>query len=181
MSSLSRRKIVAAAEPEESDTPGATKKIVLNFRRYTSQQARELATATLDATGFDPSIADAKVGDRMPDGTIYAGKSPDTGKPMYTTPVDAPKPLKWKKAMGYAKNLEAHGHNDWRLPTKGELNVLFNSRTAIGGLKLSGSGPADWYWSGTQSYIWFAWGQLFSDGWQRDTNKGHPASVRCVR
>ena len=26
----------------------------------------------------------------MPDGSIYAGVSPDTGKPMYTTPKDAP-------------------------------------------------------------------------------------------
>src|SRR5260370_42273506 len=29
-------------------------------------------------------------GDKMPDGTIYAGVSPDTGKAMYATPADAP-------------------------------------------------------------------------------------------
>ena len=34
--------------------------------------------------------APMKVGDRMPDGTIYAGTSPDTGTAMYTTSADAP-------------------------------------------------------------------------------------------
>jgi len=33
---------------------------------------------------------DLKPGDRMPDGTICAGILPRTGKPMYTTPNDAP-------------------------------------------------------------------------------------------
>src|SRR5438477_9424405 len=31
-----------------------------------------------------------KPGDPMEDGTIYAGISPDTNRPMYTTPVGAP-------------------------------------------------------------------------------------------
>lgn len=30
-----------------------------------------------------------KPGDRMEDGTVYAGTSPDTGKAMYATPKDA--------------------------------------------------------------------------------------------
>jgi hypothetical protein len=34
----------------------------------------------------------------MPDGTVYAGVSPDTGQPMYTTFDDAPSTMKWKKA-----------------------------------------------------------------------------------
>lgn len=31
-----------------------------------------------------------KPGTIVPDGSIYAGVSPDTGKPIYTTPKDAP-------------------------------------------------------------------------------------------
>jgi hypothetical protein len=34
--------------------------------------------------------AESKVGDKMPDGTIYAGISPDTKQAMYATPADAP-------------------------------------------------------------------------------------------
>jgi uncharacterized protein DUF1566 len=125
-----------------------------------------------------PALA---IGDKMPDGTVFAGVSPDTGKPMYTTPSDAPQPMKWKEAMDYAEKLDAHGHQDWRLPTKGELAALFNSRAAIGGFNVTGSDPVGWYWSGTQGYEWHAWDQRFSDGDQTTYNKDHRSSVRCVR
>ena len=159
---------------------GAIKTITLDFRHSSSQQVREMATVTLDAAGFNPSIADPKIGDRMPDGTIYAGHSPDTGKPMYTTPTDAPPTMEWQDAMDYAKALEAHGHQDWRLPTKAELNVLFNNRAAIGGFNANGFTPTGWYWSGTLYSGFAAWAQRFSFGLQRYTN-GDPSSVRCVR
>ena len=180
MSWFSRTKTVVAKEREISEGPGLTKKIVLNFRRHSAQQVRDMATGTLDAAGFDPSIADPKVGDRMLDGTVYAGDSPDTGKPMYATPTDASL-MKWKEAMDYTATLNAYGHQDWRLPTKGELNVLFNNRAAIGGFNVSGSTPAGWYWSGTQVYEWRAWVQRFSDGYQIINDKDHHSSVRCVR
>ena len=37
-----------------------------------------------------PAKAALKPGDKLADGTIFAGVSPDTGKPMFTTPADAP-------------------------------------------------------------------------------------------
>ena len=120
-------------------------------------------------------------GYKMPDGSIYAGISPDTGKPMYTTLADAPLAMTFNKATEYAKALDMHGHGDWRLPTKAELNVLFNNRAAIGGFNVSGSTPAGWYWSGTQSLKWFAWRQDFSDGYRDGFDKVHHSSVRCVR
>src|SRR5437870_5038986 len=39
--------------------------------------------------GEPAARAERKPGDRMADGSIYAGVSPDTNKPMYTTPADA--------------------------------------------------------------------------------------------
>src|ERR1022692_4710799 len=65
------------------------------------------------------------VGDRMPDGTVYAGVSPETGTPIYTTPADAPGLYTWKNGADYCSALEAGGHRDWRASTKGELHVLF--------------------------------------------------------
>jgi hypothetical protein len=44
-----------------------------------------------------------KIGDKMPDGTIYAGTSPDTGDPMYTAPADAPLRMTFDEAAEYAK------------------------------------------------------------------------------
>ena len=143
--------------------------------------AVKLDSAANDSAPASPAKAAApKVGDRMPDGTIYAGDSPDTGKPMYTTPADAPLSMDFNKATKYAKSLGAHGHNDWRLPTKAELNVLFNNRASIGGFSV-GIHPTGWYWSGTPEDEWDAWGQRFSDGYRLDNDKGDHSSVRCVR
>jgi hypothetical protein len=122
-----------------------------------------------------------KVGDKMPDGTVFAGISPDTNKPMYATPADAPLTMKFNEAKEYATKLDAHGHKDWRVPTKAELNVLFNNRAAIGGFDISCSYPSGRYWSSSQNYKWYAWGQRFSDGLQADINKTLHSSVRPVR
>ena len=73
----------------------------------------------------------------MPDGTVLAGISPDTNKPMYATPADASLTMTFNEAQEYAAKLDAHGHKDWRVPTKAELNVLFNNRAAIGGFNVS--------------------------------------------
>jgi hypothetical protein len=122
-----------------------------------------------------------KPGDKMPDGTVFAGVSPDTGKPMYATPADAPLTMRWKAAMEYAAKLDAHGQDDWRVPTKSELNVLFNNRAAIGGFDESGSSPAGWYGSSSQYDGSYAWDQRFSDGVQYNDTKYGDSSLRCVR
>src|SRR5580658_2265628 len=73
-----------------------------------------------------------RIGDRAPDGTIYAGMSADSGKPIYTTPSDAPFACTFDQAREYTGRLGAHGHCDWRVPTKAELGVLVQNRAAIG-------------------------------------------------
>ena len=148
---------------------------------YTDAAVKLHSTSNDSAEASPTTAAGPKVGDRMPDGTIYAGDSPGTGKPMYTTLADAPLAMTFNKATEYAKALDMHGHRDWRLPTKAELNVLFNNRASIGGFNLSGSYPAGWYWSGTQYGERYAWEQRFSDGSQKDPYKVDHSSVRCVR
>src|ERR1019366_2965277 len=115
-----------------------------------------------------------KVGDKMEDGAVYAGISPHTNKPMYATPADASLTLTFNDAQKYAAKLDAHGHQDWHVPTKAELNVLFNNRAAIGGFDISGSNPAGWYWSASPLNGLLAWGQRFSDGCQHDDDKDGP-------
>ena len=123
-----------------------------------------------------------QVGDKMPDGSVYAGISPDTGKAMYATPADAPLTYTFNAAQKYAAKLDVHGRQDWRVPTKGELNVLFQNRAAIGGFDISGSDPAGWYGSSSQhNYGLNAWDQRFSDGHQYDNFTYGDSSLRCVR
>jgi hypothetical protein len=129
-------------------------------------------------------ISELKPGDRMKDGTIYSGLSPDRGQPMYTTPGDAPI-MKWKQAMDYGAELEAHGHTDWRVPTKAELNALWENRdkgALEGTFDVTGSPPAGWYWSSTEVNDDDARGQRFSDGRQASGDKkNYDSSLRCVR
>ena len=75
-----------------------------------------------------------------------------------------------------------HGHRDWRVPTKSELNVLFQHCAAIGNFDTSGSYPAGWYWSSSRNNGVSAWAQRFSDGNQL-TNyfRGGRSALRCIR
>jgi hypothetical protein len=121
-----------------------------------------------------------KVGASVLDGSIYAGVSPDTGKPMYATPKDAPMACTFNEAGGYAARLDAHGRQDWRVPTKAELNALFKSRAAIGGFNTTGSTPAGWYWSSSR-YTSYAWAQCFRHGSQTVNFRLDQSALRCVR
>jgi hypothetical protein len=114
----------------------------------------------------------------IPDGAIHAGISPVTGKPMYTTPKDAPLTYTFDQAQAYCAALDT-GNKDWRVPTKAELNVLFQNRDAIGGFDTTGSIPAGWYWSSSR-YTFTAWAQRFSDGFQDYGSKTYASSLRCV-
>jgi hypothetical protein len=127
--------------------------------------------------------------DEMEDGTIFAGISPDTGRPMYVTPADAPLVYTFNQAQKYVQNLDAHGHKDWRVPTKGELNVLFQNRAAIGGFDRNGEFSTGWYRAAPSpsrrlffsSISSSSCSQRFSDGAQVDYNKASTTSLRCVR
>src|SRR5258708_1302015 len=137
------------------------------------------------AANDSSATAERKPGDEMRDGTIYAGISPDTGKAMYTKPYDEQLTFTFNEAGKYADTtLDAYGHHDWRVPTKGELNVLRENRNE-GALKgtfnVTGSYPAGWYWSSSQYSNYLAWAQRFSDGFQHDSLKLIDSSLRLLR
>jgi hypothetical protein len=121
------------------------------------------------------------VGEVMPDGTVYAGVSPETGQAMFTTAADAPATCTFNEAQDYAAKLDVHGYRDWRVPTKEELNVLFANRAAIGGFEESGSETVGWYWSSSPYSSRNAWAQRFSDGYQDMSRKYYYTSLRYVR
>jgi hypothetical protein len=125
----------------------------------------------------------AAAGGKMPDGTIYAGISPDTNQRLYTTPADAPGVYTWRDAVEYCKALSASGHQDWRMPTIGELAVQFTNRAEIGGFNETGrmQGASGYYWSSLRVGDGDAWGQLFSDGFHEDFSLDQVSSLRCVR
>ena len=128
------------------------------------------------------AAVEVKPGTHMSDGTIYAGISPDTGKPIYTTPADAPLACTFNEAGKYAAKLVAHGHKDWRVPTRSELDVLFNNRAAIGGFDETDSESRSWYWSSTVNLLnLYPFGQRFGNGLQYVNSEDKDLSLRCVR
>ena len=127
----------------------------------------------------------SKPGDQMPDETIYAGVSPGAGNPLYTTPDDVIGIRNWSESASYCTSLLAYGHQDWRMPTKDELSVLFNNSVENGGgipgFNLTGIRPAGWYWSSTPFDGFNAWTQNFRTGRQHDYLDVYGEALRCVR
>jgi len=76
-----------------------------------------------------------------------------------------------------------HPKATFRVPTKGELNVLFQNKARIGGFNETGSHPDGWYWSSTEhrDYAVSAWLQSFRDGFRGWNLKNAESSLRLVR
>ena len=146
------------------------------------------AEGGLDVYGGVIPITVHEVGERMKDGTIFAGISPDTGKPFYAEDADGGEYLtmRWKTALGHAADSSAHGLRGWRLPTRAELGVMFENRgkgALKGTFNETGFTDAGWYWSSTSPFDFQAVATCFKDGepYQCNVLKKPKASVRLVR
>ena len=153
-----------------------------------------------------------EVGYVMADGTVFAGISPDNGKAMYVMPNDlsnifngnlenklesAAENETKRSVYGYISRLDNvdkyisqlnhegyEGHDDWVLPDRSELNILFNNQMKIGDF-----GFADWYLSVDKQWSSkykprLPWVQRFSDGIGRDGGfiiNDPEVSIRLIR
>src|ERR1039458_3358697 len=127
MGLFSRSKIADVPDTEQPPPVNGIKQFRLN-KPLSRETISAMASETLRAGGWvEPPPPEPKVGDKMPDGTVLAGISPDPNKPMYATPADASLTMTFNEAQEYAAKLDAHGYKDWRVPTKAELNELFNN------------------------------------------------------
>jgi len=78
-------------------------------------------------------------------------------------------------AASIARDYNGGGYTDWYLPSRDELNQLFEHRNAIGGF------TNYYYWSSTEDDYYDAWEQDFSTGYQNVYDKGYTIDVRAVR
>ncbi len=76
-----------------------------------------------------------------------------------------------KIAYSYALN----GYTDWFLPSKDELNLLYQQKNVVSGF------ARNYYWSSTESDIFNAWAHYFASGGQEEGVKSGPYPVRAVR
>jgi hypothetical protein len=81
------------------------------------------------------------------------------------------------RAAQLCASLDSDGYEDWFLPSKDELNLMYQN------LKLKGLGGFSdgWYWSSSQNWHNESWSQNFSGGKQDVYYKGITYSVRAIR
>ncbi len=81
---------------------------------------------------------------------------------------------------GIAASVAAAGpsgsiYTDWYLPSRDELNKLYQNKDKIGGF------AATFYWSSSELDFLFAWLQYFGNGFQYTVGKSNTLYVRAVR
>lgn len=86
----------------------------------------------------------------------------------------------WDNANALIGNPSNHSDSgkaftDWRLPEKGELNLLYYQKDIVGGFSSYG------YWSSSEAPLNFAWLQNFTNGTQLNVGPNLTYRVRAVR
>ena len=88
----------------------------------------------------------------------------------------------WSDAKAMVNDASKHDSNgakfnDWRLPTRDELMLIYYQRRNIGGFDLNGP-----YWSSAEFDNYYAWGQLFWNGGTQyyNASKDFTGNVRAV-
>ena len=81
-------------------------------------------------------------------------------------------------------NLSLNGYNDWFLPSKDELNQMYQNKAAINATATLNGGSdfaSSSYWSSSEYNLNIAWEQSFGTGNQYGTYKTYTLYVRAVR
>jgi len=78
-------------------------------------------------------------------------------------------------AAQICSNYQGGGYGDWYLPSKYELNLLYQQKAAVSGF------VSFYYWSSTENGNGNAWMQFFGSGTQSNISKDYTNRVRAVR
>lgn len=121
-------------------------------------------------------------------GILTAGALPGTCKTIYAAGADAPRAMSLQDAKSYCADLRIGEFEDWHVPTKKELNVLFQNRKnndLKGKFNLKNDPGFGRYHSSTTFYTKsneeMGYQQNFNNGKFKKLPIDSPASVRCVR
>ncbi len=157
---------------------------------------KEEEEAAAKAAAFADEVSYADPGDQMSDGTFYLGVFIDKDgefKNWFAAAEDAKAgngerlTLNFNEAARYAKDLTAHGHDDWMVPPTNHdpdgaddiLKKMFHNAKKIGGFEQKDPG----YWSSSADPDQNSYGQYisFSNGCLTYDQKKSKCFVRCVR
>ncbi len=110
-------------------------------------------------------------------GTTVGGTSMAVGTGAANTAAIVSKLGSGTYAAKLCADLQLNGYDDWFLPSKAELNLMYENLHKKG-LGAFGSGC---YWSSSEYHSSYAWGQNFNNGYQSYYHKYFVSRVRAVR
>jgi len=129
------------------------------------------------AAANDTSAIALMAGQKMADGSVFAGLTADGKSQIYAMPDDLDVTMTFNdaaKAVKKLNNNKALGHDDWQIPAIENVRILQKNQNE-GSLKgtfktasSSGSGYPGWYWSSTEYRVVSSYvhGVRFSDGYE---------------
>ena len=87
------------------------------------------------------------------------------------------------RAADFCTNASIGGYNDWFLPSKDELNLMYQNvgQGNLLGLGNIGQFNSDGYWSSSQISALWAWKQDFTNGNRNTETKAGGLCVRAIR
>jgi hypothetical protein len=88
-------------------------------------------------------------------------------------------------AAQLCNDLELGGYDDWFLPSRDELNLMYENLHLKGLGGFNQNDGEEYYWSSSESAdddeVLYAWQQSFEDGDQEEDNKWYEYRVRAIR
>lgn len=117
-----------------------------------------------------------KIGDKYAGGIIFQlDSSGQHGKVCSEIDLGS---SNWFEAKTKCEDYNEGGYTDWYLPSKEELNLIYNNLSRMG----LGNFKNDWYWSSSETNG-EAWEQHFAEGVQQNDGGGNESqsSVRAIR
>jgi len=150
--------IVVSLDGQSAETAARTKKV--SIMTYTDYQKPRIAAGLIGPAGGEIIVVD--------------------GKKLEVAPVFTEFMAHWSDAIARCKSLKVNGIGGWHLPTKEELDAMYQQlhKQGLGGFSDS------WYWSSSEYGIYEAyeaWDHNFDDGHQLLNAKRYRLSVRAVR
>jgi len=133
----------------------------------------------IDGTGLHGLIAATTDQSTSAEWGCYGTSIPGTGTAVGTGQTNTTLIVNGCSEAGRAaricNDLVLNGYDDWFLPSKDELNLMYDQQTVIGGF------TSIYYWNSSQFNANAAWNQHFPSGFQTTNSKIATYSVRAVR
>lgn len=164
---------------------GMNDKPIFSYNAYNPLPYNVINVTWTPYTATVNHVSPPSIGDSYQGGIFtYLLQASDPGYDANVThgiiaaPSDQSTGANWNGAVDICANLDLNGYNDWYLPSKDELNKLYQNKAAVGGFASAN------YWSSTEYYNsnLYAWKQSFLNGAQFHSSKSdYPGYVRAIR